>query len=124
MDKKKRRILIIDDEEPVREAVQYILESEDYAVTTCREGAAGIREVEKSDFDLIISDIVMPDMDGIGFLREIRTIGKAPPVIVMSGNKLGRQFLKSANYLGAKMSLTKPFSKTELLEAVEKLLSE
>ena len=72
--------------------------------------------------DLVITDIVMPDMEGMELLRTLSRQGITIPVIVMSGNSLGTKFLDAAHLFGAQASLRKPFSKQELLDAVTRVL--
>lgn len=115
-------ILVVDDDESIRVTVEIILKTEGYNIITCKNGYEAIEILENKDFHLVISDIIMPDMDGIGFLRSIRNLGKQMNVIMISGNQIGRRFFRSAQLLGAKASLTKPFSRTELVETVKSVL--
>ncbi|MEK7332227.1 MAG: response regulator, partial [Nitrospirota bacterium] len=66
------RILVIDDEDIVRISCQRALEPEGYDVTAVKSGAAGLRLLENEAFDLVLTDLKMPDMDGIEVLRRVR----------------------------------------------------
>jgi two-component system, NtrC family, response regulator PilR len=69
---RRAKILIVDDERSIRELLEILLKKEGFAVTSATSAAEGLAQVKTSDFDLIISDIKMPDMSGIDFLRELR----------------------------------------------------
>jgi len=122
--KNQKVILVIDDDENIQIAVQDILESAGYSVRICGDGKEGFRAIEKRDFDLALCDIVMSDMDGMEFLRRLKKAGHDMPVIIMSGNQVGIKFVNSAQLLGARTTLVKPFSETELLQAVMKAFNE
>jgi two-component system response regulator PilR (NtrC family) len=72
---KRAKILIVDDERSIREVLDIFLKKEGFSVTSASTGLEGLNHVRASDFDLIISDIKMPDMSGIDLLRELRTTG-------------------------------------------------
>src|SRR5690348_15572372 len=72
---KHAKILIVDDERSIREVLEIFLKKEGFVVTSASTGLEGLNQVKASEFDLIISDIKMPDMSGIDLLREIRTTG-------------------------------------------------
>jgi DNA-binding NtrC family response regulator len=112
------KILVVDDESEVLEAVKNILESEGYKVITADDGKTGLREIRASLPDLLITDIVMKDMEGIEFLKAVHKEYKELPIIVMSGHAVGSRFFKAAQLFGARASLLKPFSKSELIGAV------
>ena len=117
-----KKILVVDDEVKIREAISVLLEEKGYAVRTAENGRAGIKELDGYDPDLVITDISMPDMEGIEFLKTIRKHRKALPVIVMSGNAVGQQFLRAASLFGATATLKKPFSNRELMSSIENLV--
>ena len=113
-----KKILVVDDEAMVREAISVLLEEGGYEVRTANNGREGIKEYTDFKPDLVLTDIVMPDMEGIEFLRILRKKKGDLPVIVMSGNVVGQKFSKSARLIGAAAVLQKPFSKEDLLSAV------
>jgi DNA-binding response OmpR family regulator len=118
-----KAILIVDDDEKVLEALKDILEVEGYTVRVARNGASALREVDSDPPDLVITDINMPDMEGIELIRKLAGHTQRIPVIAISGDPLGSRFLKAARLLGAVDTLLKPFSIVEIREKVSAALS-
>ena len=118
----KLKILVVDDEEKIRNALQDILESKGYKVSIAKDGKEGLKQFAALEPGLIITDIIMPDMEGIEFIRAIAKKKKNTPIIVMSGNILGAKFLESARIFGTRACLKKPFTAQELMKTIEKLL--
>jgi len=81
---KQAKILIVDDERSIRELLEIFLKKEGFVVTSASSAEQGLAQVKTAEFDLIISDIKMPDMDGIVFLRELRKIGFAGQFILLT----------------------------------------
>ena len=79
-----KRILVVDDEPAMREAVASFLETRGYQVETAADAPSGLSIVRRG-VDLVISDVRMPELDGIEFLQEIRPIQPNLPVILMTG---------------------------------------
>ena len=117
-------ILVIDDEQDIRRVLIRILSSAGHDVVEAENGRAGIRQARQDNPDLIITDILMPEKDGIEAIEEIRALTKPPKIIAMSGGGRydGFEFLEIAKCLGASALLTKPFRAATLLEAVQKAL--
>lgn len=80
------KILVIDDDRPIRSTLREILEFEKFTVDDAEDGLAAIKKVEKSTFDLILCDIKMPKMDGIEVLQKIQEIKPEIPVVMISGH--------------------------------------
>ncbi|HEX9899727.1 MAG TPA: response regulator, partial [Candidatus Methylomirabilis sp.] len=78
------RILVVDDEESMREFLRILLEKEGHQVTTAGDGAAALALATKQDMDLIISDIKMPRLDGVGLLAGLRQHGLEVPMIMVT----------------------------------------
>ena len=121
-----KRILIIDDEQIVLEVLRKILELEGYEVVTASDGAEGIELFHQKPCDLVITDMVMPEKDG---LQTILDLWKETPdlaVIAMSGGGTisKERYLAVAGYLDGIITITKPFSLESITGAVAKLLSE
>ena len=118
-------ILIIDDEPGVLGVLRKILEGVGHVVTEALEGEEALRQYEGQPADLVITDIFMPGMDGIEFLVHIRKTFPDARVLAMSGGGiLSRdQALSDASLLGADHILQKPFSKEEVLAAVDMTMS-
>lgn len=119
------RILLIDDDELVRITVGRTLTDAGHSVTLAGDGAEGLAKFARGAFDLVITDIVMPEREGIETILELRQRKERIPVIAISGG--GRQrnldFLKAAREFGANVTLSKPFTGPELLAAVNAALS-
>ena len=118
------RILIIDDDGPVRLILRKALESDGYEVMDAPNGKVGIELFKEERADLIICDLIMPEKEGIETIMELRRGFPEVKIIAISGGGRGApdQYLSSAKRLGANATMTKPFEREELLEAVRKLL--
>lgn len=119
-----QHILIIDDDETMRLLLREILEKEGYEVSDAPNGAVGIIAHEKNPADLIITDMFMPEKEGISTIMDLNLNSPQTKIIAISGG--GRDpnvdFLELARNLGAQHTLKKPFDKEELLGAVRDLL--
>ena len=118
-------ILLVDDEDLLREGVKEILELSDYTVVEARDGEEALALFAINNVDLVISDIVMPNMDGVDFVSRLRESFPNVPVLTISGGSRvvsARFGLDSALLCGANASLTKPFNAKQLLEKVKQLL--
>jgi len=117
-------ILVIDDQEPIRRIVRRALENERHAVLDASDGELGMQILERETVDVVITDIFMPELDGIQTLREIRKRFPAVRVIAMSGgDSTGLLDLrKDAELLGAVKSLQKPFTAREIVDVVRAVL--
>jgi len=120
------RILVIDDDVQVRGAVRRILERAGHTVEDVGNGDAGLRAHRERPADLIITDIFMPERDGIETVRQLRRESPQVKIIVISGGDRTQtmDLRKDAELLGAARSLRKPFELSELVRAVGELLGE
>ncbi len=117
----KASILLVEDEENLHEALKLNLELEGYAVTSSFDGTNALQTIHNEYFDLIILDIMLPEIDRIGVLETIRVSNNQVPVLILSvrNNSADRVLgLKK----GADDYLTKPFNLEELLLRVQKLI--
>ena len=123
MDRKK--ILLVDDEEAIRKMVRAVLGSEFYDFGEAVNGLDAQIKLEKEKFDLIITDVIMPDCDGIELVMAIRRKLPDAKVIVVSGGGRVRagHCLDLAGKLGAVRVFEKPFDTAALRTAVKELLS-
>jgi two-component system chemotaxis response regulator CheY len=123
---KKLRVLIVDDSSVMRTIVERALRSAGLELSEVLEatnGAEGLIAVEKGGLDLILSDINMPVMDGLEFLRNLRTIAAAKGVpVVMISTEGSEAHVVEALSLGARGYLRKPFTPEQLKERVMALL--
>ena len=117
-------ILVIDDDAIVRETVHQILENAGYEVICADNGERGLDAFRARRPDLVVTDIIMPERDGIGTMLEMRREWPGAPIVAISGG--GRlantEYLDMARKLGANDVLTKPFEPEELIEAVARCL--
>jgi CheY-like chemotaxis protein len=121
-----KRILVIDDEEPVRMIVREMLIIEGYEVVVAGNGKVGLQLFRSDPTDLIITDIFMPEMEGLETIRELHREYPGVKIIAMSGGGESGMlsFLSYAKRFGALRALRKPFSREELLTNVQELLAE
>jgi DNA-binding NtrC family response regulator len=128
------RILVIDDEQYIRTALREVLEREGFEVSAAGDGKKGLELLENEGADLVITDIIMPGIDGVATLERIKKAYPDLPVIVISGGGnvapmeyepgaiSTSAYLASAAKAGASCTLTKPFNRQELVSAVTNLL--
>lgn len=120
------KILLVDDEELLRDGVQEMLEMQGFTVISAANGELALACVKEQDIDLIITDLVMPKMDGIDFVQQLRMINPDVPVIVVSGstrNIMQRYGIETIQVPGADASLSKPFKSVDLIAQIRDLLA-
>lgn len=119
------RILLIDDEIEIRRTIGEMLRRLGHEVIAVADGVAGVEALDWSHIDLIITDIMMPERDGLEVIAHIRCLGLAVPIVVISGGQLGKNLsqFRYAEELGATVSLPKPFSLSKLRSTIEAVLS-
>ncbi|ABC23555.1 response regulator [Rhodospirillum rubrum] len=118
-------ILIIEDMSGVRHALSGMLKRAGHSVVVAETGDQGLEHLRRRRFDLVITDMLMPGMDGTEVLFQLGAMPNHPPVIAISGGGAGisaETALKAAK-LKADAFLQKPFEKAELLAAVDKVLA-
>ena len=120
------RILIIDDEPQIRSMLRLMLERVGYEVTEAPDGIEGIRRYRENPADLIITDLIMPNKDGIGMIIDLKKEFPKVKIIAMSGGGVNRPegYLDGAKKLGATRTLTKPIDRDEMLNAVKETLKD
>jgi DNA-binding NtrC family response regulator len=119
---KKSRVLVVDDEADIRALIAEILSEEGYVVKVAADAAEARAARRDSEFDVILLDIWMPDIDGISLLKEWKETGVAEPVVMMSGHGTVDTAVE-ATRLGAVDFIEKPVSLAKLLRTVEKALA-
>lgn len=119
-----RKVLLVDDNQLASEAMQMVLESDGFDVDAADNAKQALASLKNSSPDIVITDIVMPDMDGLEFIRSIRELSTGVPILAISGmeSEDGALYLKQAEKLGADICLSKPVSRGQLLESVRYLL--
>lgn len=115
------RVLIIEDDKAVVDTLKAILKSEDYTVEEARTGEDGFDIARFYEYDLILLDLVLPDMDGHELLRRLRASKIKTPVLILSGLKETTNIIKGIDD-GADDYLTKPFDKQELLARIRAIV--
>jgi YesN/AraC family two-component response regulator len=118
------RVLIIDDEAPIRSMLKLMLERDGYEVAEAPDGMEAIRIYRQNPADLIITDLIMPNQDGIGMIIALKKEFPDVKIIAMSGGGLNKPegYLKGAKKLGAACTLTKPIDRDEMLRAIKDVL--
>jgi DNA-binding response OmpR family regulator len=119
------RILIVDDDPHVRSMLEHVLRKADHDVETAEDGKEALRVHRERPVDLIVTDIIMPEKEGLETITELRKSFPAVKIIAISGGgRIGpSQYLKMAKVLGANRTFSKPFNPSELIAAVEELLA-
>jgi len=121
MNAKKYSILLVEDEENLLEALKLNLELEGYEVSGVTDGVEALKAVENEYFDLIILDVMLPELDGISVCESIRLQGNEIPILILSAKNSSADRVLGLKK-GADDYLTKPFNLEELLLRVNKLI--
>lgn len=116
---KKTNVLIVDDEKDVRESLQRMLERQEYRVFIAGDGEEALKIGQERNIDIALVDIVMPKMDGIEFLRQVRHFNPKMEVIMMTGQSTVERCVKAIEY-GASSYLLKPVWFNDILDAISK----
>ena len=119
---RKTSILLVEDEENLHEALKLNLELEGYDVTSALDGAAALKAVQAEYFDLIILDVMLPEMDGITVTETVRISNNEVPILILSARNSSADRVLGLKK-GADDYLTKPFNLEELLLRVHKLIN-
>ncbi len=122
--KNMEKILLIEDDKDFSEMLSLMLEREGYEVECVENGIEGLQMIRKNHFDLVITDIIMPEKEGLETILEIRQIKPDSKIIAISGGgrSAAGSYLKTAEYFGAVKAFQKPFDKTEFLESVKNII--
>lgn len=120
------RILIVEDDKAVRALLRQILERAGHEVTDAGNGQEAIARYRDNPADLIITNILMPEKEGLETIQELRRNHPGIKIIAISGGgQIGpADYLDIARRFGARRTFSKPFDRKELLRAVDELLSE
>jgi CheY-like chemotaxis protein len=118
-------ILLIDDDELLRDTVRQLLQRDGHQVTEAEDGEQGLSRFEVGRFHAVITDVLMPRVDGAQVIAELRRRAPTLPIVAISGGRrvLSPAFnLQTASLMGADVQLAKPFGRVELREALNKAL--
>jgi len=119
------KILVIDDDVIVRETIAQILEDRGHRVLSAEDGKRGVAAFRAERPDLVVTDIIMPEQEGIETITEIRALAPQARIIAISGGgRIGNtDFLKIARHLGACDVVAKPFDPDDLASRIDRCLA-
>jgi two-component system chemotaxis response regulator CheY len=118
-----KRILIVDDSALIRQVEQAVLSKAGYETETANSGKEAITKMEGSIFNLVLTDLNMPDLDGVSLIKQVRAGGKhrlTPIVLITTESKDGKK--QEGKMAGATAWVVKPFSAEQLLSVVRRVL--
>ena len=120
------RILVIDDEEMVRDMLSRALTKEGHNVVTAGDGEAGLEAFQAMDADVVVTDLIMPRQEGLETIRALHRIDPDVRVLAISGGGMRGDslYLEFARKLGAHSVLSKPFTPDEAVDSIRALLGE
>ena len=121
-----KKILIIDDEAPIRKMLTLLFERHQYTVKDACDGKQGLLVAKEFSPDLIITDLLMPEKEGLETIQDIKKFYPDIKIIAMSGGGIVQpeMYLKLAQNIGADQTFTKPIDSESLLTAVKRLLED
>lgn len=116
----KYRILVVDDEQDIRDVSCLLLEKSGYEAVSIEGGQAALDAMEKGTFDMVLTDMLMPDMDGVELITEIRRRNPEQTIVAMSGGGHApkESYLQIAKLYGVQGVIPKPFNQKKLVEAL------
>ena len=114
------RVLVVDDEVPICELVTTILKREGCVVTSVNNGKEAMQKYSTADYDVVITDMAMPEKDGVETLIEMRQLHPPVGIVAISGVDTREKLLSLATAFEADVTLKKPFTRKELVAAVIK----
>lgn len=115
-------ILVVEDDSDIRDLMTNILKDAGHQVILAKNGDEGIATYQQNQTDLVITDIMMPEKDGIETIRELKKINKEVKIIAITGYRGRFNRLPAAEFLGAQETLLKPFTKADLLSTIDRLI--
>ena len=119
----KRRVLLVDDDPEIIDAIRYALESKGYQIFIARDGNQGLAMAEREDPDLVILDMMMPKRSGFLVLEKLRRTREVPVRVIMITANEGSRHKAYAEMLGVDDYIRKPFAMDKLVDAVQRLLA-
>lgn len=118
-------ILLVDDDLQVLDVMSEMLRMEGYEVHVAENGNQAVEQVSNTAVDLIITDLIMPEKEGLETIADIRKNDSKLPIIAISGGgRVGpNDYLETARFIGANATLAKPFARAELMDTIDSLLA-
>jgi CheY-like chemotaxis protein len=119
----KKRILVVDDNEDLRTTIQALLQADGFEVAVAADGEAALALSRSRPADVVVTDLFMPDKDGIETIIELKKLYPNIKIVAMSGwtSTQGSDYLQVAREIGAAVTLQKPFDPLELSRVVRQL---
>jgi DNA-binding response OmpR family regulator len=114
-------VLIVDDDTKIRNLLRSVLETAGYSVQDSADGNQALASIRRRCPDIVLTDIVMPDMEGIELIKKMRMITKSFKIVAMSGAGASSKYLQAARLLGADATIQKPIAIDTLLELMRSL---
>jgi len=120
---KNNKILIVEDEESLLKLESILLSSKGYSVTGVMDGKAALEEIKKNRPDLVLLDVMLPEMDGFEVCRRIKEESETAgiPVVMLTAKK-SNQDIERGRQVGADAYITKPFKSTRVIEVIQGLI--
>jgi len=118
----KKRVLVIDDEDDIRDCIVEYLVKKGYFVCASKDGSDGMLQFSAAQYDLVITDIMMPEKDGLSTMIAMQKINPSIKIIAISGAEMKNELLHAAGVVGAVAILIKPFSMDELTRSIQKII--
>ena len=115
------KMLCVDDNEELRNNLAQQFINEDFDVETASDGRMAVEMIAKNQYDIVLLDLKMPNLDGVGVLKELKTINKYPHIIMLTGVDDVQTAVECVK-LGAKDYIQKPYDPQDLLHIVIKVL--
>ena len=116
------RILVIEDEAAIRDVITLMLEKDGCQVKTAQNGKEAMRMFSTANYDIIITDMAMPEKNGVDTIIELRQLTPPVGIIAMSGVGSSDKLLRLATAFDADMALKKPFTRDELVSAIKTVI--
>jgi DNA-binding response OmpR family regulator len=118
-----KRILVVDDNEDLRSTIKALLQADGFDVSVAADGAAALASHRARPADVVVTDLFMPDKDGIETIIELKKLYPTLKIVAMSGwtSTQGSDYLQVAREIGAAVTLQKPFDPAELSRVVRDL---
>jgi CheY-like chemotaxis protein len=117
------RVLLVDDQPDLRLSLRFMLEHDEFLVSEASNGAQALERLAREKIDVILTDLYMPDIDGISLVRALGSVPTRPPIIAMSGWYAGhKDALDAARTLGADALLEKPFTRQDLVRTIRSVI--
>ena len=121
MEQTKKRVLAVDDSEPVRKLVSLVLKSAGYEVITASDGAEALEKFQKDYYDLIVTDMNMPVMHGLELIRSIRQTNEEVPILALTSESEA-EIRRRGSEAGANGWVVKPFKPVQFVDLVGQVI--